>query len=101
MSGNKDAAVSLHAPSAPSPERPKGRHWDPWLWVGYGAGTGIVTSAAGAAVSSRLSGAPRISMWIGVTTILAIGAIWLAEPAVNLLARWVRYAETRSLGVGR
>lgn len=66
------------------------------LLAGYAVGAGIVTSAAGAAVASGLSGASQISVWIVVTALLAIGAAWLAEPTVTLLVRL-----SRSAGSGR
>jgi hypothetical protein len=92
MSADKNAAVSMHASAASSQAHPGKRNGDRVALAGYGAAAGIVTSAAGAAVSSGLSGGPRISVWIGVTAVLAICAVWLAEPTVTVLSRWNRPA---------
>lgn len=87
MSANKNAEVSLPAEGASASAGPvtRGRRVLP-LAV-YGLAAGSVTTAAGLWASSRLSGTARLVAWIGVTAVLAIGAMWGAEPAIGILGR--------------
>ena len=63
--------------------------------ITYGIAMGPITTAIGALVSERLVGITRIAVWSTVTTILAIGAVVLAEPSLNILSRFLRVARGR------
>jgi hypothetical protein len=63
--------------------------------VGYGMFAGIAASTLGAWVSSSISGAARIGVWIGVTALFALILAWFAEAVVMLLVRCPRH------GLGR
>jgi hypothetical protein len=56
----------------------------------YCVEAGITSTAAGAWVSAGFSGSLRAAVWIGVTAVLALAAVWLAEPAVTALDRCLR-----------
>jgi hypothetical protein len=96
VSANKNAEVPLSAPdvSSQADSFSSRRHVLPL--VAYGLGAGIVTTAAGLWASSGLHGTPQIAVWIGVTAVLAIGAVWLVKPAVSFLARRFRAPGPRS-----
>src|SRR6266702_2967525 len=81
--------VSAH-PAPPPPERRANR-----LAFGiYCAEAGIATTAAGSWAAAGLSGLLRATVWTGVTAVLAVGAIWLAEPAVTALSRCLQVGRT-------
>jgi hypothetical protein len=90
VSVNKDTDVPLSASGAsPSADPPLSRrHVLPLIT--YGLGTGIVTTAAGLWASSGLSGTLQMIVWVGVTAVLAVGAVCLSGSAVSLLARCYR-----------
>lgn len=90
VSANKNAEVPLSAPDVSSQADPLSSHRHVLPLVAYGLGAGIVTTAAGLWASSGLHGTPQIAVWIGVTAVLASGAVWLAKPTVNFLARRFR-----------
>ncbi len=75
--------------------------WSRLGLVVYGVDAGIVTTAVGDWVSSGWSGASRLVIWISVTAALAIGAAWVAEPAVTLLARCLQERRGRRSAVSR
>jgi hypothetical protein len=63
--------------------------------VSYGIVVGPVTTAIGALASERLAGMARVVVWSGVTTVLAIGAVFLAKPGLAILGRCLRSAQNR------
>jgi hypothetical protein len=81
---NARMPVSEMGASPQTDPPPSRRHALPL--VAYGLGAGIVTTAGGLWASSGLSGTLQIMVWIGVTAVLAIGAVWLAGPAVSFLS---------------
>lgn len=91
MNANKNAETSL--PAAGAPPRADAR---PPLFrsalplAAYGLTAGIVTTSAGLWASSGLSGAAQLTVWAGVSAVLALSAVWLAEPIVSLLTRQQR-----------
>src|SRR5580693_7205481 len=99
MGGDKYSAMTPRAAAALSRARTAASSREQrGGWVaraGYGIGAGVLTSAAGAAVASGLSGVPRVSVWVGVTAVLALAAAWLAESAVTLIARSYRSGWSR------
>ena len=56
----------------------------------YSIEAGISSTAVGAWASSGLSGLLRAIVWGGLTTVLGIVAVCLAEPAVKALDRGLR-----------
>jgi hypothetical protein len=36
-----------------------------------------------------------MAVWIGVTTVLAAGAVWFAEPSISVLSRYFAAIGTR------
>lgn len=90
VSANKNVEVPLPVPDISSQVDPLPSHRYVVPLVTYGLGAGIVTTAAGMWASSGLHGTPQLAAWIGVTAVLAIGAVWLAKPAVSLLVRCSR-----------
>jgi hypothetical protein len=56
----------------------------------YCVEAGITSTAAGAWASSGFSGSLRAVVWIGVTTVLAAAAAWLAEPAISGMSHCLR-----------
>jgi hypothetical protein len=61
----------------------------------YCVEAGITATAVGAWASSGFSGVLRAVTWIGITALLALGATWLAEPAVTALERCLRITTAR------
>lgn len=59
-------------------------------FIPYGLAMGPVATAIGALVAERWGGMARIVVWATVTTILAVGAIFLAEPSLVILSRVFR-----------
>jgi hypothetical protein len=59
-------------------------------FIPYGIATGPVATAIGALATERLGGMTRVVVWTTVTTILAVGAILLAEPGLVILGRFFR-----------
>lgn len=59
-------------------------------FISYGIATGPVATAIGALVAERWEGTARIVVWSAVTTILALSAIFLAEPGLIILSRVFR-----------
>lgn len=58
--------------------------------VSYGVVMGLVTTALGGFATSGLSGGALIVVWIIVTGVLAVGAIGLADPAVDAALKLLR-----------
>jgi hypothetical protein len=68
--------------SPPAPKRRPSR-----LAFGiYCAEAGVAATAAGAWAAAGLSGLLRVTVWTGVTAVLAVGAIWFSQPAVTVLS---------------
>jgi hypothetical protein len=58
--------------------------------ISYGIVMGPTATAIGALVTQRLSGVARVACWSIVTTVLAIGAVFVAEPGLVILDRCLR-----------
>ena len=56
----------------------------------YSIEAGISSTAVGAWASSGLSGPLRAAAWGGLTTLLGVVAVCLAEPAIYVLDRCLR-----------
>ena len=95
MSANKQSGVSLTTPDTDVRTDRSGRRHDGLALVTYWAEAGIASTAAGAWASTALSGRLRILVWVGVTTVLAVAAIWFAEPVIGLLSRGYRAGRSR------
>jgi hypothetical protein len=59
------------------------------ILIPYGIVMGPTVTAIGALVTQRLTGIARVTSWISVTAVLAIGAIFAAEPALVLLDKYL------------
>lgn len=51
--------------------------------LSYGVVMGLVTTALGAFAASGLTGSVQIFVWVGVTGVLAVGAVGAADLAVG------------------
>ena len=94
MSAREQAEMPL---AASQPSDVSVRQW-PGSGLALGAycvEAGITSTAAGAWASSGFSGSSRALVWIGVTTVLAAAAGWLAEPALTVLGRCFQVTVTR------
>jgi hypothetical protein len=58
--------------------------------ISYGIVMGPITTALGAFLSQRLTGATRITVWLIATALLAIAAIFAAKPGLVMLDRCLR-----------
>jgi hypothetical protein len=58
--------------------------------ISYGIVMGPTVTAIGALVSQRWAGAARVASWTIVTTVLAISAVFVAEPGLTILDRCLR-----------
>jgi hypothetical protein len=77
------SSLAARQSSPPTPKRRPGR-----LAFGiYCAEAGIAATVAGAWAAAGLSGPLRVTVWTGVTAVLAVGAIWFSQPAVIVLSR--------------
>lgn len=54
-----------------------------------------VTTAIGALAAERLAGVARVMVWSSVTTVLAIGAVFFAEPGLAILSRCLHPTQDR------
>jgi hypothetical protein len=63
--------------------------------VTYWLEAGAVSAVAGAWVSTAVPGRWRIAVWAGVTTLLAVAAIWIAGPVIAFLSRHLRAPRSR------
>ncbi len=61
----------------------------------YGLVAGPVATALGAVVSIRLTGTARAVVWVSATSVLAAGAIYLAQPGMELIRRCLRSVRLR------
>jgi hypothetical protein len=59
----------------------------------YGLVAGPITAALGAVVSVRMTGSTRVVVWVSATALLAIGAIYLAEPGMLMIRRCLRSSQ--------
>jgi hypothetical protein len=59
-------------------------------YIPYGIAAGPVATAIGALVAERWGGMTRLVVWSTVTTVLSIGAVFLAEPSLVILSRFFR-----------
>jgi hypothetical protein len=66
-----------------------------FLLISYGIVAGPITTAIGALVAQPLSGLVRIVAWSTVTTVLAIGAIFIAQPGLIILDRYLHSTRAR------
>lgn len=66
-----------------------------FAFISYGIAVGPVATAIGALVAECWEGITRVVVWTTVTTVLAVGAIFLAEPGLAILSRFFRTARNR------
>jgi hypothetical protein len=59
-------------------------------FIPYGIAMGSVATALGAMAAERWGGMTRVVVWITVTTIIAVGAVFVAEPGLAILGRFFR-----------
>ncbi len=55
----------------------------------YGLSTGLVAAAAGAFAAAGTRGVVQVVIWVCVTGFLVAGAVWLADPALAVLGRYL------------
>ena len=93
MDTRADALASPHATDARKPVAAPRRSG--LAFIPYGIATGPVAAAVGALVAERWGGITRVVVWSTVTTVLAVGAVLLAEPGLVILSRFFRAARNR------
>jgi hypothetical protein len=91
-------ADTLVVDSAKSYENPIFRRGIPVL--SYGIVMGLVTTSLGALVASGLAGRAQILVWVGVTGVLAVGAVGSADLAVDVVLKLLTRQERRNSGPG-
>jgi hypothetical protein len=64
-------------------------------FIPYGIVMGPVVTAIGALAAERCGGMTRVVVWATVTTVLAVGAVFLAEPGLVILGRFFRTTRNR------
>lgn len=84
---NTRRAGSLEMPTGPPESAGSRPGLRPVLLLSYGVVMGLVTTALGALASSGVSGQVKLVTWIGVTTFLAAGAVWIADTVFVALLR--------------
>jgi hypothetical protein len=87
VSVNRTSGIPVTEPSTAPHLAQAGRRRTGLAIVTYWVEAGVISTAAGAWAATVLSGQLRILLWAGVTTVLAVAAILVADPAIALLAR--------------
>lgn len=95
MSADRQVKSSLAGPATGARSAKPNRCQYGLAVVSYWIEAGIATTAAGAWATKTLSGTARTAVWIGVTAVLAVGAMWLAEPSISVLSRYFAAAGPR------
>ena len=68
------------------------RSWHPTVALtAYGLATGTVTTAFGAFAAQRMTGVMQTLVWITVTILLAIGAVFAAERGITIFQRFLHW----------
>ena len=64
-------------------------------FIAYGVAMGPAATAIGALVAERWGGTTRVVVWTTVTMVLAVGAVFLAEPGLVILSWFFRTTRGR------